>query len=715
MQFRIRPWRSIAIMALLAFLFSGTLMPAHAQGGEEAWVEVQRFGLGYPNYVVYSPDGQHIMVNTGERTWHYDGALANSEPLPKNLFMMTWSADGTQMLMREMASRDTLLLDAATYEEAGRYPANPIEDAPNTQLLTRSPNGAYLLARNTEENKFIVLDEATLDVVAELPGHEVALRNIEWSPDGRLLAATSGDYQADETLPRELFVWEVATGEVIAVLPVDMGKSGYNQIRWSPDGAYLAAVYGDYVHILNAETWELTRQMEVNNAAFFSVAWHPNSQQLATGGRNVRVWDVASGAQQSALDVTNRYVRSLSWSPDGEQLVLVSNNGSVQLWDMTTRQPLVVDMRFSAMLDGVAFAPDMQTVATGGWDGILRVWDATSGDLLSHGQTRQGEMQGLEYAPAGDTLAACGFQVTLWDTADWAHSVYETPEFYIHYASWAPDGSRLMATGSSQEGTPLRIIDADTLTTLVELRAGADSLSRSGRWSPGGSRIASLNYSRSTGYIWNMATNRVIATVDDENGFRSFTWSPDGMALAGNTSEQLIVWDMTTDPPAIIRSAEVAGSLAYWSPDGLRIALTGSNRVTILDAATLETLAVIQTPLSRYRNPIQWAPDSRHILIAAGTSGYAALYELESSALPSAPALPTCAAAATGNANLRGGPGTDYPIVGQITGGEAVTARYTNSAGDWYFVEREDGTRVWVADFLLNVTCEGGVTLPVIQ
>ncbi|MCB0186372.1 MAG: SH3 domain-containing protein [Caldilineaceae bacterium] len=69
-------------------------------------------------------------------------------------------------------------------------------------------------------------------------------------------------------------------------------------------------------------------------------------------------------------------------------------------------------------------------------------------------------------------------------------------------------------------------------------------------------------------------------------------------------------------------------------------------------------------------------------------------------------ALPTHAQSARGpatvlrNANLRGGPGTTYTVVGGVTQGDSVTVVGCNAACDWY--ELADGS--WIAAFLVDLT-----------
>lgn len=65
-----------------------------------------------------------------------------------------------------------------------------------------------------------------------------------------------------------------------------------------------------------------------------------------------------------------------------------------------------------------------------------------------------------------------------------------------------------------------------------------------------------------------------------------------------------------------------------------------------------------------------------------------------------ATSTPTTAPTATANrnANLRGGPGTSYPVVGSVRTGQALAIVGRNGAGDW--LQLTDGE--WIAAFLVN-------------
>jgi hypothetical protein len=88
--------------------------------------------------------------------------------------------------------------------------------------------------------------------------------------------------------------------------------------------------------------------------------------------------------------------------------------------------------------------------------------------------------------------------------------------------------------------------------------------------------------------------------------------------------------------------------------------------------------------------------------------------EVGSGVALAAPPEQFCTATANANANLRGGPGTGYTIVGSTAAGDSLTVVGQNTAGDWYQLWREDGSQPWIAGFLTNgVTCPAGFALPV--
>jgi WD40 repeat protein len=67
---------------------------------------------------------------------------------------------------------------------------------------------------------------------------------------------------------------------------------------------------------------------------------------------------------------------SASYSPDGDRIVTGSEDGSAQLWDAETGEPIGGPLK--GHISGVsraAFSPDGSLVVTASWDKTARLWD----------------------------------------------------------------------------------------------------------------------------------------------------------------------------------------------------------------------------------------------------------------------------------------------------------------------------------------------------
>jgi PKD repeat protein len=81
---------------------------------------------------------------------------------------------------------------------------------------------------------------------------------------------------------------------------------------------------------------------------------------------------------------------------------------------------------------------------------------------------------------------------------------------------------------------------------------------------------------------------------------------------------------------------------------------------------------------------------------------------------PVQPPTDACTATASSKANLRGGPGTGFDVVGGVAAGDVVYLTGINAAGDWYKLTAAGAENAWIAGFLISAPqCPAGFTLPV--
>ncbi len=410
-------------------------------------------------------------------------------------------------------------------------------------------------------------------LAAFMPAAE-AVFGVAFSPDGKRLAAASGD---------QTVLWDVDGRKPAATL------AGHDDavlgVAFSPDGRRLASASRDGRVIL----WDVDRREPLaslagHTADVFSVAFSPDGKRLASASRDetVVVWDVESHQPLVSLRGHENTIFGVAFSPDGKRLASASGDQTAILWDLESRRPLATLRGHEALVSSVAFSPDGRRLATGSWDEDVIVWDVDSGQQLASLEGHKAAVVGVAFSPDGKRLASASRDWTaiLWDVD--SRELLASLEGHrneVTGVAFSPDGQRL-ATSSLDRS--LALWEVERRRPLTTLR-GHESTVYGVVFSPDGKRVASASEDK-TVIVWNVAGRTPAATLKGhKDTVISVAFSPDGERLASVSEDKtVIVWDVAgRRPPVTLRghAAEVYGVAA--GPDGL-LASAGEDKTVIL-------------------------------------------------------------------------------------------------------------------------------------
>jgi WD40 repeat protein len=242
--------------------------------------------------------------------------------------------------------------------------------------------------------------ETNSPLTPPLPGHTARIRDLAFSPDGRLLASAGDD--------KVIIVWDVASRQELAHLH---GHSDQvMSVAFSPDSKVLASGSKDKRIILwDMNSFQPILTLTGHQSWIMGVAFSPDGLSLASGGwdQSVRLWNIATGEDVPLIRENLDLVSAVAFSPDGELLASGGHPGDIYLWDVQARLPsgeLLTGHR--AGINRLVFSSDGNYMASASKDGDIIIWNMVKRELHMRISLNSQGVNSVTFSPNGKILAA---------------------------------------------------------------------------------------------------------------------------------------------------------------------------------------------------------------------------------------------------------------------------------------------------------------------
>jgi DNA-binding SARP family transcriptional activator/WD40 repeat protein len=208
---------------------------------------------------------------------------------------------------------------------------------------------------------------------------ETQLWAAAFSPDGTMIATGGAAANFHKGV---VFLWDVATGQLLARLPELDHVVG--TVNFTPDNERLVATTGwdnrsggGTAVIWNIDESRVEETIEVDNTSAGPSDISNDGTTLVTGGwSGERLWKVSNGKQIGPTFIVPGTTNTVDLSRDGRTLV-AAGDGWVNMWDVATGSVLGRSFPGPGAKDGLAasFAPDGRRLFILSDTGEAWVWD----------------------------------------------------------------------------------------------------------------------------------------------------------------------------------------------------------------------------------------------------------------------------------------------------------------------------------------------------
>ncbi len=280
------------------------------------------------------------------------------------------------------------------------------------RCLDVSPDG-LLLATGSDDGLVKLWSAANGGLLATLTGHDDSVRAVVFSPDGTWLASAGKDLIVR--------VWDVAARKERFALE---GHDDYvTTLDFSPDGRALASSgFDGTIVVWDPATGRPLTKWDAHDEAVWSIAYSPDGKLLASGGEGeaIKLWKPRSDRPaEYAGSIKDETVWSLAFSPDGKTLAASGNGSAIRLFDVATRRRRALLEGHTSAVRSVRFSADGKTLVSAGWDKTIGIWNVATKQLEKQLSGHESQVHAAVFTRDAATVISANDDHTVraWDVA----------------------------------------------------------------------------------------------------------------------------------------------------------------------------------------------------------------------------------------------------------------------------------------------------------
>lgn len=455
------------------------------------------------------------------------------------------------------------------YESASQFADDIRRYLKQEPVTARPPSFVYLMQKAVRRHRLAIGIAALIAATLVL-----GIFSTSWQMLKARAAEKKADFERTEAIAAraETEASLARTNYLLAVSRWDEGrtKEAFDLLYQVPPG-------------LRYFEWYLARHaMDSGHTTLYGHASDVNSvrinaKSIVSGSYDgsVRLWDRSTRKELHSFRGHDGGVNAVALSPDGRFVASGGTDGTIRLLD-----PQSLDERLKLAADGVsvncvAFSLDGSSIASGDDNGMIRIWDTTTGQTKLSIPGHAKPVRTISFRPGHPQLASGGDDASLkiWNlNSEIPVADLKGHGQWVTSIAFTPDGEKL-ASGSADH--TVRVWSLTEFKEIAQYTGSSDWI-LAVAFSPDGKQIAMAGANQPI-RLWTIETGQhQLLKGHRGNKIFGLDFSPDGSQLITGSSDAMIkVWDLA--------SKHVDGVIGedLWEIESLSFQTTGQSFVSV--------------------------------------------------------------------------------------------------------------------------------------
>lgn len=377
---------------------------------------------------------------------------------------------------------------------------------------------------------------------------------------------------------------------------------------------------------LRKATMENSTSLQGHHGRILSTCFSPDNQNLLSCSEDgtAKIWDVSTGRVIKTLAEQSHDISFASYSPSGNYIITTNKDSTIRIWKSQSAK-LLKTIHAPARSISASFSPDERQIASADLDLSIRVWNITTSKIVTSCKFK-------EFLPWNVIYSADGGKIIFSTMGDYSPVVaLDAKTGNELFRSEVPKGQHemILSLACSQDSkkiltastdSTVRVWDISTGDNLLVLKNKQPQMMLFSAFIMEGRAILGISFNKSI-TVWNAENGKEVFTTQDEINAPTIQKLYTGASLSPNTgflalcSSDNVGWlqDALSGPDNQEYQLKAFVNDVTYSPSGDTIAVAIDHQVQVLDAKTGKALYTLDDGKDDFKT-VSFSPNGQYLV-----------------------------------------------------------------------------------------------------